>query len=116
MCKKFFILFSVIMFYWTIFAQTPNVFSTLPVQNMLNVAVDADISVTFDANMNALTINDSTFIVNTCYCGFLVGAISFDSTSNTAIFEPNINFIPGDRVSVVLTTGIKSNAGVPSVL
>ena len=51
----------------TLYAQSPTIPSTTPAKNALNVPLDATISATFDLNMDAATINDTTFIVHGSY-------------------------------------------------
>ena len=40
----------------TLFAQSPDITSTSPYRNELNVPIDTNISVEFDANMDTSTI------------------------------------------------------------
>jgi photosystem II stability/assembly factor-like uncharacterized protein len=87
--------------------------STSPVRNQLNVGTDANISVTFDANMNAATLNDSTFVVHGRSTGRHSGVISYNNISRTATFNPVRDFAVGEPVTVVLTAGIRSVYGVP---
>jgi len=90
------------------FAQTPQIVSTLPTQNQLNVPVVNAIAATFDSVMDAATINDSTFEVNAMSTGLHTGAITYDSPSRTTTFDPDVDFAPGELVTVVLTDGIES--------
>ncbi|UCD94153.1 MAG: VCBS repeat-containing protein, partial [Candidatus Zixiibacteriota bacterium] len=93
------------------FAQAPQVVSTSPAQNDLNVPTDASISVTFDVNMEAWTINLSSFVVNARSTGFHPGTISYDSETRTAVLTPFQAFTIGEVVTVVLTTDIRSAGG-----
>ncbi|UCE66428.1 MAG: Ig-like domain-containing protein, partial [Candidatus Zixiibacteriota bacterium] len=103
------------VFTGTAFAQAPQVDSTVPAQNQLNVSVSTDISVTFDIDMDAATINDSTFLVNGMSTGLHAGTITYDAPSKTATFNPSIDFANGEIVTVVLTGGVESSAGTPLV-
>jgi len=87
----------------------PHILSTSPTQNELNVSV----SVTFDVAMDSSTINDSTFVVNARSTGLHLGTISYDDPTKTATFDPYSDFDVGEVVTVVLTTGIESSAGIP---
>jgi len=95
------------------FSQTPHVVSTSPAQNELNVPVSTNISVTFDVDMNASSINGSTFLVTARSTGFHLGTITYDGPSRTATFDPLQNFDQGEVVTAVLTTGIRSSVGTP---
>jgi len=91
----------------------PHILSTSPTQNELNVSVNANIKVTFDVAMDSSTINDSTFVVNARSTGLHLGTISYDDPTKTATFDPYSDFDVGEVVTVVLTTGIESSAGIP---
>jgi len=94
-------------------AQTPQIVSITPEQNELAVAINTNISVTFDIDMDAATINGSTFLANGMCTGLHAGAITYNVPSKTATFNPVIDFAPGEIVTVVLTGDIESSAGVP---
>ena len=84
-----------------------------PEQNELNVPVSANISATFYIDMDATTINDSTFIVNARSSGKHQGSVSYDSLNRTATFNPSSDFKPGELVTAILTKDMKSSQGVP---
>ncbi|HUV29881.1 MAG TPA: FG-GAP-like repeat-containing protein [Acidobacteriota bacterium] len=96
-----------------VFAQGPQVVSTSPSQHGLHVPTTADISVTFDTDMNGATIDVTTFVVNTRSAGFKSGVINYDGGTSTASFTPAEVFTVGEVVTVVLTTGIQSSGGSP---
>lgn len=96
------------------FAQeTPHVVSTSPTQNELNVATSTDISVVFDTEMDASTINDSTLVLNGRYTGLLRGTITYDSPTRTATFGLASDLPVGEVVTVVLTEAIQSSQAIP---
>ncbi len=113
MYNKIYLIFSAFLFLQIGFAQNPQILSVSPLRNMLNVSTDADISVTFDTDMNLATINDTTFVVNARYSGLCPGTISYNSSSRTATFDPDDNFVAGELVNIVLTTEIQSDQGMP---
>ncbi len=91
----------------------PNVVSTSLAQNELNVSVSTNISVTFDAEMDSSTINDSTFVVNATITGLHMGTITYDRLTKTATLDPDNDFDVGEVVTVVLTSDIQSSEGTP---
>jgi hypothetical protein len=113
------------MFLWTMwimvflshplpsFAQAPTIVSTTPAQNQLNLPVSTNISVTFDLDMDATTINDSTLVVNAKSTGLHSGTIAYDGPGKTATFDPTEDFKVGEVVTVELTTGMRSSLGSP---
>lgn len=97
----------------SIFAQAPTIVSTSPTQNELNCSISTSISVTFFIDMDATTINNSSFVVNSTTTGLHQGTFSYDITTRTVTFDPSNDFDAGEVVSVVLTTGIQSSTSVP---
>ena len=89
----------------------PIIVSTSPAQNALNVAQAAAISVTFDQDMNAATLDANTFVVHGSQTGRLNGAYTLSSGDSIATFTPDSPFKVGEQVSVTLTTGVQSAAG-----
>jgi hypothetical protein len=93
------------------FEPSPQVVSTSPIQNALDVPINTNISVIFDIDMDPTTICDSTFVVNAWSTGLHIGTITYDSPTKTATLNPNVDFKEGEIVTVALTTDIKSSAG-----
>ncbi|MFC1618924.1 FG-GAP-like repeat-containing protein [Candidatus Neomarinimicrobiota bacterium] len=89
----------------------PTIVSTSPTQNALNVAQNAAISVTFDMDMDAASLDSTTFVVHASLTGTLSGTYSYDHGSHTATFIPDSPFKVGEQVNVILTTGVQSEVG-----
>ncbi len=113
MHQRYFFLMILIVFPALIQAQTPQVTSTSPDQNELDISISSDIMVTFDMAMNRSTINSNSFMVSGMLSGFSSGVITFNGPSTTATFNSNTDFFYGELVTVVLTTGIESSSGTP---
>ena len=92
--------------------NTPQILSVSPAQNSLNVQANANISATFEIDMDAESFTDSTFIVYARSTGIHQGQISYDSQTRTATFDPVNDFVAGEVVTAVLTTGILSVQGL----
>ena len=97
----------------TAHAQAPTVVSTSPAQGARNLEVSTNIEVTFDVDMDVSTINNSTFLVNGSITALRSGIYTYDGPTRTVTFVPDTEFAVNDLVTVVLTTGIQSSAGVP---
>ncbi|MBU1470233.1 MAG: VCBS repeat-containing protein [candidate division Zixibacteria bacterium] len=104
---------SMLMFPRLLLAQSPAIVSVAPAQNELGIASSIIITATFDADLNGATINALTFVVNARCTGRRLGTISYNSLSRTALFEPDIPFVPGEYVEIVLTDEIESAGGAP---
>jgi hypothetical protein len=80
-----------------------------PATNAVNVALNSNIVVTFSANINNATVSAATFNVQGSFTGHRAGVYN---TSNTIVtFNPTSDFLPGETVTVALTSGIQSMVG-----
>ncbi len=89
-----------------------EVVSVSPLPNTLNSPVSCDIDVTFGAGINPASIDESSFIVSGNYSGLHSGTINIDALSNTATYNPDIDFEPGEIVTVTLTRAIESESSL----
>ena len=96
-------------------AQTPQVSAMSPAMNAFNVQASANVSVTFDVDMNAATFNTSSFLVIGSFSGLFSGSIAYDDMSRTATFDPDNDFGSGETVTVLLTEDIMSSDAYPLV-
>ncbi len=71
------------------------------------VALDQKIKVTFDEQMDSLTINPSTIFIEG-----VAGAVTFDVVSQTATFTPAANLAANTTFTITVTTGAKDLGGV----
>jgi len=85
----------------------PEVVSTNPVMNELDVSAGTDILATFNMDMDEATIDASTFVVYASSSGLHSGDVSYKSLTRSASFEPAEDFKEGDLVTVMLTDGIE---------
>jgi hypothetical protein len=72
------------------------------------VPLDQKIKVTFDEQMDSLTINPSTFFIEG-----VAGAVAYDVVSQTATFTPSANLAANTTFTITVTTGAKDMGGVP---
>jgi hypothetical protein len=72
------------------------------------VALDQKIKVTFDEQMDSLTINPSTVFITG-----VAGAVTFDVVSQTAMLTPSANLAANTTFTINVTTGVKDLGGVP---
>lgn len=78
-----------------------------PAQNEMNISRDVDISVTFTAEMDPESIDLNTFKVYGSLSGLQAGSLSYTSSTKTVIFNPDEEFLAGEKVRVILTNGIQ---------
>src|SRR5437899_8583419 len=72
------------------------------------VPLDQKIKVTFDEQMDSLTINPSTFFIEG-----VAGIVTFDVLSQTATFTPATNLAANTTFTITVTIGAKDLGGVP---
>lgn len=85
----------------------PVVIESNPSNSAINTPLNQTITVTFNEEMNPLTLNASTFIVRNGLA--IAGNISTDGANAT--FTPAQNLIPNTTYSVQITTGTKDPRG-----
>lgn len=82
--------------------------SSSPTTNANNTTTTANVSATFNQSMNAAT--SSTFVVHGSMTGQRAGSYS-GASSTTLTFDPTNDFEPGEKVDVMLLTGLRSTSG-----
>lgn len=94
-------------------AQTPQVTAMSPAMNELNAQTSANVSVTFDVDMNAATFNASSFSVFGSFSGGYTGSIAYDAVNRTVSLNPDNDFETGETITVLLSEDIMSSGGYP---
>jgi hypothetical protein len=87
----------------------PTVTATNPDTAATAVAVNNNVTATFSEAMDGTTIDTSSFTVQGAGEAALVGAVSLDAASNTAIFNPDSNFTASTVYTATITTAAKSS-------
>ena len=91
-----------------VLAQAPVVVTVSPAQNNPSVQLSANIEVTFDRPI--MHVSFYTFVVNSSVSGLCSGAFGYP-VDNTVTFNPTADFLPGEVITVTLTTGVESSLG-----
>ncbi len=86
----------------------PDVFAVNVAAGATCLPLDQKVMVTFDEQMNSLTINPSTVFISG-----VTGAVTYDVTSNSATFTPSANLTANTTYTIMVTTGVTDMAGVP---
>jgi hypothetical protein len=92
----------------TINSSAPLVISTDPANNASNVPLNQVVAATFNVNMDALTLNTSTYTVSTGG-NPVSGAVSY--SGKTVSFTPNSNLLSDATYTAKITTGAKDASG-----
>jgi|HubBroStandDraft_6_1064221.scaffolds.fasta_scaffold08244_1 ketosteroid isomerase-like protein len=94
-------------------APPPAVTSTVPASGATNVPLNQKVAATFNTPMTASTITAAgTFTLATTTGGTAVpGAVTYDSSSNTAIFAPTAALTASTQYTATVTTAAQSTSG-----
>ena len=94
-------------------APTPAVTSTVPSNGAANVPLNQKVAATFNTPMTASTITAAgTFTLATTTGATAVpGTVTYDSSSNTAIFTPTAALAASTQYTATMTTAAKSVPG-----
>ncbi len=88
----------------------PEVTSTIPADNSGEVAVNSSITATFNIDMNAASINASTFYI-TGNNSQVSGTCQYNSSTKTAVFTPSVNISYETSYRVTLNSSIEAENG-----
>ena len=88
-----------------------NLTSHSPVTHAVGVAVTANITAGFDANLNAATVTTRTFTVRSSFRGLYTDTATVSGSGLTR--NPSRDFFAGEQVQVVGTAHVRSTGGAP---
>lgn len=88
----------------------PSVSAVSPAEDSASAVITANVSATFDRAMDANTINTTTFVV-TGPSGDLAGAVSYDTATDTAIFEPANEMEVGESYTSSIARTVRDTLG-----
>ncbi|NUN68476.1 MAG: VCBS repeat-containing protein [Bacteroidetes bacterium] len=94
--------------------STPSVSSHTPLMHASNVSASANIVVVFNEPMNAssLAVGTSIMLIGSL-SGRHAGSVSYNSGTYTATVDPTTNFLPGEYVTVIVTTSAVNAVNYP---
>jgi Ice-binding-like/Bacterial Ig-like domain len=72
------------------------------------VPLDQKVKVTFNEQMDSLTINSGTFFI-----AGVAGTVTYDVVSQAATFTPSANLAANTTFTITVTTGVRDMGGVP---
>jgi methionine-rich copper-binding protein CopC len=85
---------------------------TSPANGDTNVPVNTTVTVKFSEDMNASTVNTTTFNVKTTLGSIPVaGSVFYNTTTRVATFTPSANLAPNTSYTVTVTSGAKDLSG-----
>ncbi|WP_425237271.1 FG-GAP-like repeat-containing protein [Ulvibacterium sp.] len=110
---RVFTIFLLLGISFTAISQTdPTVEATAPSANALGVDNAATLSLTFSETIDTGTLTADNVKISGSY-GKPFGFPALRSNTNTAVFDPDRDFFPGEMITATLTVGVASNMGAP---
>src|SRR5439155_8339317 len=88
----------------------PTIISVSPNCNATNVSLNNIVTITFSEALKMSTVNSSTVSL-TGPGGHVAGSVTYDASTNSAIFTPSSNLTQNVSYSVAATTGITDLSG-----
>ncbi|ABE55197.1 hypothetical protein Sden_1914 [Shewanella denitrificans OS217] len=93
--------------------STPTITLTNPLDAATEVAINHNLVATFSEPMDVLTIDTTSFTLSAPNAVPVIGSVSLDTDSNSAIFIPNSDFNPSTVYTASITTAAMSAEGMP---
>lgn len=90
----------------------PVINASNPIDFAIDVAINQQITVTFSEAMKQATINDASFTLTDPNQTAVLGVVSYNETSNTAVFAPSSDFSHNTMYKASITTEVTSAAGI----
>lgn len=88
--------------------STPEIFAITVAAGATCVPVTQKIKITFEEQMDSLTLNPGTIFITG-----VAGSVTYDAGSQVATLSPNANLAANTTFTVNVTTGVKDLAGNP---
>ncbi|WP_040641190.1 Ig-like domain-containing protein, partial [Halopseudomonas pelagia] len=92
-------------------AESDLVQAVRPISESITVDTNKKLAVTFNQDMDADTVNGSTFLLQGDTGPAIVGVVSYDAHTRTAIFIPDSGLTDDTLYTATLTTGVEDAAG-----
>jgi hypothetical protein len=89
----------------------PAVTAVSPVDQVTGVPLDANLSATFNEQMNPATLNAATFVLQDSGANTVPGTVTYSSAGNVASFDPDVNLASASTYTARITTGAMDLAG-----
>jgi hypothetical protein len=94
---------------------SPQVTLTVPANNATNVAINTQITTTFDKDMAPATFNGTTFTLAGPGTTAVPGVVTYNAATRTATFNPTTatdDLLPNTKYTATVTTGAKDTTGI----
>ena len=90
----------------------PTVISVAPLSGAAGLCPNTTVTATFSVAMNSTSINGTTFTLTGPGTTPVAGVVTYDASSNTAIFTPSSALALSTLYTATITTGARDEVGV----
>jgi hypothetical protein len=90
----------------------PTVISVAPLSGAAGLCPNTTVTATFSVAMNSTSINGTTFTLTGPGTTLVAGVVTYDASSNTAIFTPSSALALSTLYTATITTGARDEVGV----
>ncbi len=90
----------------------PNIVTTTPSNNAVDVPVNIALRVQFDQVMDTTTLTDATLLLRKADGTAVSTSIAYDATSNTVTITPTARLETNTLYQLTITTNVKNSLGV----
>ncbi|MGA1867761.1 MAG: Ig-like domain-containing protein [bacterium] len=97
--------------YYSSRAPFLQVRDTIPENSATDVPLNSHILVLLSKDIDADTLDETTFVVNGSVSGTMSGVINYNDQIYTAEFIPALPYISGETIAVTLTHGLRDTIG-----
>ncbi|UCE36139.1 MAG: PQQ-binding-like beta-propeller repeat protein [Thermoplasmata archaeon] len=80
----------------------PHIVDALPANNSIDIPLNSNIDLSFNETLCDTLITDSSITVQSSSGKYSTGRIIYNSTTSTLIFNPDEDFLPNERYTVIL--------------
>ncbi len=91
----------------------PVVVSTVPPDHAVGVPLGTSVTIQFAAALDPSTLVPEHVTVTSSLQGTVPAALSWSPATLTLTIDPQENMVPGERVEVALTKGVRDSQGAP---
>ncbi len=93
--------------------SAPTIVATSPQHCAIGIARSSSVVIQFAQDLDPATIDDSSVLVVSSLRGICPGTVSWDAVQREIEFEPDENFLAGERVTVTVTKDVQDLLGDP---
>ena len=96
-----------------VLAAGPAVVSSLPPEFEIGVPLDSNLTIRFAAPLDPATVIPTNALVTGSLRGRYPVSVAWSAGFNEIVIDPQLDFLPGERIRLVLGEGLEDTGGLP---